>query len=255
MISVVCRAQQPAALENQIADVLARMASKEVATRNAALENLIAVIAEGHQLGFDPAYGDVLATFLKRHAAQADRVKLGLIDLLNRGNDAFVNASPVPAIYTENDSEHYAISIEMVASLNDERAIPALVGAMTTGGMATRGLLKYGDKALGPVLGELNNPNPLVRGSAFRTGIEILKIKNDAVSHARVLGMIRAAIVDQTSLIRDNALWAIERLAPEDQGQFLAVLQEMAQGDPFFNSDHYPLRDRARNLLEMVAKR
>jgi hypothetical protein len=54
-----------------------------------------------------------------------------------------------------------------VSSLNDDRAIPALVGAMTTGGMAQRGVLKYGDKALTSVMEQLKSSDALVRASAL----------------------------------------------------------------------------------------
>ncbi len=260
-ISTVCQAQQPAALEKRISEVLALMSSKQVSTRNAALEDLIAVMAEGRQLGFDPAYGDVLAEFLMRHPGQADRVKLGLITLLNRGNDAFIKDKHAPATYTENDSEHYALAIEMVASLNDERAIPALVGAMTTGGVAAGGLLKFGEKALRPVLNELNNPNPLVRSTAVSTAITILRTKNDPASQVQILTLIRMAIRDPEYVLRSSALYAIENLSDEQQfvpalKALMPALQDMSQHDPYLSSftAHYPLRERATKLLEKIAK-
>ncbi len=215
------------------------------------------VIAEGQKLGHDPAYGDVLAAFLKRHPEQANRITLGLIGLLQMGNEAFINDKSPPTAYTENDSEHYAQAIGIVASLDDERTIPALVGAMTTGGMAAGGLLKYGPKALGPVLKELNNPNPLIRSSAVSAAIAILKRNNDSTSHAQNLRLIQGAINDKEFLLRSSALWAIDGLAKEDQGQFLPALRRMAQQDPFSTTDgrRYELRDRSQKILDKIASK
>jgi hypothetical protein len=58
---------------------------------------------------------------------------------------------------------------------------------------------------LGLVLSELNNPLPEVRSSAVTTGIAILKMKDDAASHAKVLSMIHAALKDPEYLVRGSA--------------------------------------------------
>jgi hypothetical protein len=47
----------------------------------------------------------------------------------------------------EEYSEYYADLIGFVASLGDERAIPALLGAAGTGGMATQGVARFAGKA------------------------------------------------------------------------------------------------------------
>jgi hypothetical protein len=249
----ICEAQQPAFLDGGISSILTRMTSKSVATRNTALDDLVGVIAEGQQLGYDPVYGDVLAVFLKHHPEQANRIKLGLIGLLQIGNKAFINDKAPPMTYTENDSEHYAQTIGMVASLDDERTIPALVGAMTTGGMAVSGLLKYGPKALAPVLRESDNPNPLIRSSAVSVAIAILKRGNDASSHARMLRLIHAAIDDKEFLVRSSALRAIDGLAKEDQGQFMPALRRTAQQDPFSTTGgRYELRDRSQKMIDKI---
>jgi hypothetical protein len=256
-ISVAARAEQPLSLNSRVTTVLARMASRNMATRNAALDDLIEVISEGQKLGFDPEYPDVLAAFLARHPNLADRVKLGLINLLKADDDAHMDRKTAPGTYTENDSEHWAAAIELVASLNDERAIPALVGALGTGGLATGGVVKYGQNALGPVLREFRNPNPLVHSAAVGTAITILRMKNDAAAHAQILEIIRTAITDPEFMVRSAALYKVEDLT--DREQFLPALREMAQHDPFTipvetpGETSYPLRIRAKKLLEKIA--
>ncbi|MBZ5634841.1 MAG: hypothetical protein LAO55_17100 [Acidobacteriia bacterium] len=249
-------AQQSEPLDSRVTAVLARMASSDRGTRNSAFDDLVGVITEGQQLGFDPEYSSLLAAFLARNPEQADRVKLGLINLLKADN---VDTT-LPAGYTaEDNSEHYAAAIDLVSSLNDDRAIPALVGALGTGGMATGGVIKYGEKALGPVLSALNNPNLLVRSAAVGTAVTILRIKNDVASQDQILGLIRTAIHDREFLIRSAALYQIDNLTDQKEfapalQEFVPALEEMAQRDPFVlqRETRYPLRDRAKKLLDKI---
>jgi hypothetical protein len=143
------RAQVP--MDSRITATVERMASKDLATREAALFELGAEISEVRR-GGDNSFSDVLARFFALHPQEADQVKMGLINLLQADNYDFMNPKTAPGTYTENDSEHHAEMIQIVAGLHDERSIPALVGAISTGTMATDGLLQFGDKALGPVL-------------------------------------------------------------------------------------------------------
>ncbi len=194
VMSAVCRAQQPAASDDRLTMALAQMANKDLATRNAGFDDFVKVLTEGRQPGFGARYSSFLARFLASHPEQADRVTLGLINLLQSYDDTFMDRRTAPGTYTENDTEHWAQAIDMVASLDDDRAIPALVGAMTTGGMASAAVGKYGQKALGRVLSQLNNPDPLVRSTAVSTAITILRMKNDPGSQAQILGLLRTAI-------------------------------------------------------------
>lgn len=59
-----------------------------------------------------------------------------------------------------------------MAGLNDECAIPAILGAAGTGGIATRALARFGNKALDPVVAQLRSPDPdsqLAEKSTLRT--------------------------------------------------------------------------------------
>ncbi len=253
-------AQQSVSLDSRITAILVRMASRDMATRHAGLDDLIGMISEGQKLDFDPEYPTVLATFLAGHTDQADRVKLGLINLLQADDNAFMDRKTAPGTYTEDDSEHWAAAIDLVSCLNDERTIPALVGAMTAGGGSCKGLLNYGQKPLGPVLSKLNDPDPLVRSTAVGMGITILRMNDDAASQAQILSLIRTAIRDKEFLIRSAALYQIDNLSDQKQfapalQEFVPALQEMAQRDPFTipGEARYPLRDRVKKLLDKIA--
>jgi len=247
-------AQKSIPFAQRVSTVLDRIASSRLATREAAFDNLLDIIGEGQQPADQVDYSHALEAFFKRHPDQADRVKLGLINELKADNDTFMGPNASQRNFTEGDSEHYAQAIDVIASLEDERAITALVGAISTGQMAVEGILKYGQNALDPVLAQFHNPRPEVRSSAVSVGITILRMKNDEASRARIIAIIRAAISDPEYLVRSRALRAIEGL--DDQNQFLPALREIAEHDPFMvpGESVYPLRVSARDLLHKLAK-
>jgi hypothetical protein len=247
-------AQKPAPFDNRVSAVLTRMASSNLATREAAFEDILDIIAEGQQPADQVDYPHALEAFFKRHPDQADRVKLGLISLLKADNDAIMGPNASEKNFTEGDSEHYAQAIDVVRSLNDERAIPALVGAISTGMMVIEGILKYGEKALDPVLSQFHNPRPEIRSSAITVAVAILRMKNDAASRSQIIAVIRAAITDPEFLVRSSALRGIED--PGDWKPFVPALQEMAEHDAFIvpGESDYPLRVKAKELLDKIAK-
>jgi hypothetical protein len=196
-----------------------------------------------------------LTTFFKQYPDQAERIKLALINLLKADNDVFMDPKRTQNGLSEGDSEHYAEAIDVISSLNDERVIPALMGAISTGAMATRGILKFGEKALSSVMSQLTSPLPEVRSSAITTAVAILKTKKDAASHAQIINMIRLALNDPEHLVRGSALSAIEGV--NDRQQFVPALREMAEHDPARvpGESDYPLRVEAQRLLEKIGNR
>jgi len=58
--------------------------------------------------------------------------------------------------------------------LNDRRAIPALLGAIDTGGMVTGGLASFGDTALPNILQRVNDQDAMVRMATINTLAEML---------------------------------------------------------------------------------
>jgi hypothetical protein len=101
---------------------------------------------------------------------------------------------------------------------------------MTTGGMAQRGLMKYGDKALGPVLRELKNPDGLVRAAALSMSITLLERHDDFASKARIRDLLRSSLTDPESVVRSHALREIGCL--DDRQDFVPVLEKIAKTDP-----------------------
>jgi hypothetical protein len=247
-------------------DILTEMKSDDMHTKVVAFNELVA--HANSEVGSPPGatqsarLSDVLNKFLARHPDQADAIKIGLIQLLSTENYYFVESKNPPEDHHEEDdvSEHYAELIDAVSSLHDERAIPALTGAITTGGMAQRGLLEYGDKALVPVVEKLKSPDALVRASALGMAIALLQKHDDAASHTRIRELLRSSLGDSGSVVRRKAVWEIDCL--DDRQDFVPILEKIAKTDPLKlpgkaddggdGDDFYPVRFDARRVLRHI---
>ncbi|MGB2669105.1 MAG: hypothetical protein WA621_06280 [Candidatus Acidiferrum sp.] len=165
-------AQQSLSLHAKISAILVRMKSKSLLAREKAYDDLMEALADQKERAPAGTSANVFANFASQHPDQSDRVRLALIQLLEWENELFISPKDVEhSHYTERDSEHFADLINTVSTMYDERAIPALVGAMTTGGIGTRGLLYFGDKALDPIMDQLKSPNALVWSTALGLSI------------------------------------------------------------------------------------
>jgi hypothetical protein len=244
----IIQGQGQPSLDARISVAVAKMANQELAAREAGFDELLSILTDRQTAATD-GYSGALESFFRQHPEQASRVKLALIDLLKADNSAFIVPYSAQSSFTDDDSEHYAEVIAVVSSLNDERTIPALAGAISTGWMARNGILKYGASALAAVLAQLRNPLPEVRASAFSVSIAILKMKNDPASRAQALDLIRSGLSDAEYMIRSAALDEVEQL--KDKSQFVPALKEMAERDAFIvpGQTEYRLRVRARKLL------
>lgn len=125
-------------------------------------------------------------------AIDTDRLKLGIIQLLIKENalanvpdDELAKSSAKQArrVVQTEDEEYYPNLISFIADMNDERAIPALVGAMPYGSDATGALLRFGEKAIGPILEQFKSRNALLRSSALEMAIT-MEGQNELVPHS-----------------------------------------------------------------------
>jgi len=253
---------QQASNNPNLSDIVSRMENADLSARQAAFNDLTTRIAsEEHSYSQGEPSSDALRKFFARHPDQADKIKLALIHLLDTENHPIIqDKNPSPNADAEEESEHYSALIDTVASLDDERAIPALIGAMTTGGMAERGLLKYGDNALGPLRDALKNPDALVRATALGISLTILKKKKDPASHSEVVSLIHVSLKDSSFVVRGHAVQEIDCL--DDRRDFVPILEQIAKTDPDKmpgkaldggdGDEFYPVRYDARRVLRDI---
>jgi hypothetical protein len=212
VLPAVILAQAAPSGTDQLSSILVRMRDRDLHAHLTAFYDLLNYASSEAAHGTQPrGPSDILNGFLSRHPDKADQVKLALIELLKEENHSFIETkNPPPDSHDEDDvGEYYAALVDTVSSLNDERAIPAVVGAMTTGGMAERGVLKYGDKALEPVMEQFKSSDALVRASALEMATAILEEKNVPAAHALVLNLLRVSLKDPGAVVRTQAVWEI----------------------------------------------
>ena len=237
---------------------MARIGAKDLHKRQAAFNDMMALISEGQKQATESDRAAALTVFFKQHPEQADRVKLGLIQLLKADNVDFQGGAP--GAYTEDDTNHYAEVVNVVSSLRDERAIPVLVGAMATGGMAQQAIFEYGDKALAPVLERLKSSDPLVQSQALMMGFALLAERGDPASQAQIRELILAYVKGPLEPSRRIAVQEIDCL--DDRQNFIPLLEEIAKTDPEKqagkpldggdNNQFYPVRYDARRVLRHI---
>lgn len=197
-----------------------------------------------------------------------ERLKLGIIQLLVK-EDEFANvpddeqekwsARLAKGEVETEDEEYYPSLIGFVAGMNDERAIPALVGAMPYFSVATDALLRFGDKAVAPILEQLKSRSAVLRISALEMAIT-LEGQNDRVSPARIREILRSALSDPDSGVRGHAVNEIACLG--DRKDFVPILEKLAKTDPVHyegreddgvdGDQFYPVRLYARRALREI---
>jgi len=239
---------------------------------------------------------DEAATLLasgKLPAADVDNLKLGLIQLLvtenneiqsliaernrsvrtagatgqspasQRSADETADEAAPSGTESEDLSEYYPELIGTVAALRDERAIPALLGAAPTGGMATRGVARFGRKALDAVLEQVKSQDSELASGAIFVLRDMLEFRtaNDPDSRLRIKNALRSALASPDSGVRYSAVGAIEYL--DDREEFVPTLKDLAEHDPdklagqlLFDGtigDAYFVRQIAKRLLLSIA--
>jgi hypothetical protein len=266
-VSTVISAQQASAVHPTVSSVLDRMKSATRTERSNAFNEAAGLLVAGNA-----SPGD------------ADRLHLGIIQLLIKENSGGLKepdneiqqGSPETESaensthksdgegYGEDESDYYAALIAFVADLNDERTIPALLGAAGTGGIATRAVAGFGKKALDLTLAQVKSQDSdLVSGALFviRDMLEMRKV-SDSDSLFQIKKALRSALGSPKFMVRLSAIGTIEYLGEREE--FVPMLKVIAEHDPVKiagqkpddggdNGEFYPARQDARRLLRKIA--
>jgi hypothetical protein len=193
---------------------------------------------------------------------QPDRIKLAIIGLLKR-ETLFLHQYTQEFERTgvplgESYGDYHADLIQAVASLRDPRSIPALLGAISTGDMATQALAAFGTSALDPVIEKLKSRDAIERESAVGVLTEMLERNSgrgvsDPGSRAKIRDALFAAASDQVFYVRIAAVSGLARLRNPD-ARFL--IQGIASNDPYKDEvGSYPVRAAAKEVLETLKNR
>jgi hypothetical protein len=266
LLVVRLAAQQPSTEPPTVSAILQTMSSSKMDEREKAFDEASKLLASGNTAPHE-----------------FERLRLGVIQLLTaenaRNNISDMEMAKLAAAAScgngtdncEGDEEEDVEDpstvymhklIATVAGFNDERAIPALAGAVGWGDNVTRVLLAFGDKALGPVIDQLNGRNSSRRMAALDMAIALLEARDDAASHIRIGELIRSSLNDPWPLVRTHVVREID--CRKDRRDFVPLLQEVAKTDPFIlpadgpaddggdGGKFYPVRADARRALRHI---
>jgi hypothetical protein len=255
-------AQEPSTGTPAVSRISQQMKSPKWAERSKAFDEASEALASG-----------------KLGPNDTDRLKLRIIQLLVHENNGGLKeqddeakqasanangASEADEGEGEEESDYYSGLIAFVAALNDERAIPALLGAANTGGIATRGVARFGKRAIEPTLVQVKSQNADLAEGALWVIRDMLEFRlvSDPESHVRIKDVLRSALRSPEFGVRVSAMGAIEYL--DDREEFVSLLKEVSEHDPVKlagqrpddggdNGEFYPARFDARRLLRKIA--
>ncbi len=209
--------------------ILREMKSEAWQTRSSALYRLLGL--GGGDISYVP---EPLHNLLRKVPHQADQIKVALIQLLEKENLKVESHAKAGTHFGEDYSNYYGDVISAVSSLNDIRSMNAMLGAMTTGGMAERALASFAPVSIGPVIEKLHDRNLEVRLAALYVLIEMVKPEYSLKVQpyrSKIKGIFLRAVKDPNPNVRDDGVIGLGILGDVD---VIPILEDMAKHDPAF---------------------
>ena len=233
--------------QNDSARIIERFDSSEDTTRMIAFYELLDLAKAGQ-----PPARDFRTSTLQwaAYGRQHDDVARASIRLLERENHMMFLEGGTDS---EEISNYYADLIGQVAALENPKAVPALIGAITTGGMATDGLAALGDAAI-PWLDRLTHSADHGRRSAsmyvFGKMVDKRGRNLSPGGHALARTRLREGLKDGHYSVRVAAIFALSNTREADVA---AEIERLAESDStritLGSVTHRPVRAAARRWL------
>jgi hypothetical protein len=229
-----------------------QVASPEWKTRRAAFAQLIGLRPEAYAQGGVTYMPDLLRPLLAKDRDNSEARKLALIELLEIENKTVEREQQLSEAYVN----YYGDVIAAVATVADPRSIDALVGAVSTGNMATGTLISFGNAAVEPVGKKLDSPDPLVRSSVARTLSQMLEKSQEISGTPASRAVIKRALVqaakDNDPIVRRSA---VDGLVTLGDAESIAIVDQLARNDPYQadfpgKEGKFLVREAAANALK-----
>ena len=146
---------------------------------------------------------------------------------------------------SEAQTNYYADLIAAVTSVGDPRSLDVVVGAIATGGMATRTLVSFGRIAVKPIAQKLKSPDVTVRAAVARTLSQMLErspdVSKDPASRETIKQTLLLAAADPYFTVRMAAIDGLVRLGDQHS---IDLVERMSRTDPFRGDEIPGLRGR-----------
>ncbi len=246
-----CFAAERFASSREEADIAA-FASDNWQDRESAFKDLVSVsVSESRPNNFAPA--DSVVYLRKSNASDSDKLTVGLISLLNVENATVDSGIPLSQDYVD----YYGDLIMAVSILEDKRAIPALLGAVKTGGMATDAIARLGDEALNATVDSLGRTKDIEARAGLAGVLQKMAVPGRASSFADPNSaptlkstLLRLSQDNEDPVVRRQALFGLGRYSDSDAQ---AVLKRLAESDNYSLSISgktvFPLRIAAQKAI------
>lgn len=242
---------------DEIQNALRTMTSTDWQTRRAAFYTLLELGLHDDPRGKAYLFASALKTLATLSPNDTSQVELGLIGLLKRENAAVRVYEQTNSTMSEGQSDYYGDVIAAVTALRSPASIDAILGAVNTGGMATKALAGFGPIALGPLISRLNDPDPSMRIGVVTALSQMVaegnRQKLDSASRLKVEQALLKAASDNQVGVR---LSAVNGLAEFGDKASRTALERLADSDPAFfpgeadeGKDLYPVRNAAKRAL------
>ena len=203
--------------------------------------------------------GDIIE---RASPAEAERLKLELIKLLDKENEVVEGYKRTGGHFGEDYSNYYGDVIAAVTTLKDPRSMKALLGAITTGGMVERTLAAFAPTSLNPVLERCKDKDLEIRVAAIFVLTEMLEPQNyERVEayHLTIKRTLLEALKDPVPGVRSAAVNALAVLGDTD---VIPVIRDLAEHDPAYLPEKadtggylYLVRpDAKKALAQLLAK-
>jgi hypothetical protein len=182
--------------------VLTQLESRDYTVRSAAFYQIFSTATAGMS---DTASLGPRMQRLAGYARAHPEVQIALIKLLER------EGRPDPAKDALPEDAYIGDLIGSVAALRDPRAVKGLMGAITTGGMATGGLLDLGAAAVPSLLAKVHDPR--AHFFARSAAADVLGVIATRSTLRADTGAIRSALLDAlgdtNQYVRSSAVHAL----------------------------------------------
>lgn len=240
VVSVVCA-------KPEVSRIIERFDSREDTTRMVAFYELLELSKAGQ-----PPATDFRSSTLQwaKFARERNDVALAAIRLLERENRMMFSEGGTDS---EEISNYYGDLIGHVAALENPESVAALVGAITTGGLATNGLAALGDVAI-PWLERLTRSADYEKRSAVMYALgAMLEGQRPTVSPSGLVKartLLLAGLKDRHYSVRVAAIFALRAAREVDVS---AAISHLAESDSaritIAGQTHFPVRAAAKRWL------
>lgn len=155
---------------------------------------------------------------------------------------------------SEGYVNYYGDVVAAVSMLHDPRSIDVLLGAITTGSMATRTLITFGPLIVQPLVELYGTSNSLLeQSSAIRVLSDLLfayaEVENDQSNRSMIREVLMEAASDDSFILRSNAVVGLVRLGDDAS---IGLVERIAETDPYraeFANNRYIVREAAKKAL------